>query len=515
MNLFNVVPEKLFSVLASPLKEYYSDILFLIYDQYMLTSFSIEREVIVDIISDYIEGRLDNAAFNTGLDNEIWEESLQDASGIRDRASFILRKLEVTGWITVETYSNYQQYINLNDYAIKILDALDKVRKNYRVEYQGYVYATYTLLYSEEANRQSNIALEKAYEQTEQLISGLKSLNHNIKRYTERVFQQKKPQEILKLHFEDYKNEIIDKSYHRLKTSDNVSRYRPKITSRISKWYNDDKWVLAVAAEEVKRERFKEIDEAKRDIYRRLDFIRQSYDNMDGLLDEIDRRNGQYADASYMQLRYMLNSSRNVEGQILEIMKYISKQITEGKAGRWDYLDEAAERLFSFYTQNFIDNESIYKPHEAARIHQSGELDVFEISEQKKKESIRKIRERLQNRMTREKINEYILQKLGDRDSMKAHELGIEGIDDFLKLIYAAVYSRSRLVDYSVDFQGEYVETGHESYRYKDVEIKNRRRKRVQNEPSGEVRSFRTQGEGRIRENFEQIAFDNIFNQKK
>lgn len=515
MNLFNIVPEKLFSVLASPLKEYYSDILFLIYDQYMLTSFSIEREVIIDIISDYIEGRMDNTTFSTGLDDEIWEESLQDASGIRDRASFILRKLELTGWITVETYSNYQQYINLNDYSIRILDALDKVRKNYRAEYQGYVYATYTLLYSEEANRQSNIALEKAYEQTEQLISGLKSLNHNIKRYTEKVFQQKRPQEILKLHFEEYKSEIIDKSYHRLKTSDNVSRYRPKITGRISRWYNDDKWVLAVAAEEVKRDKFRELDDAKRDIYRKLDFIRQSYENMDGLLDEIDRRNGQYADASYMQLRYMLNSSRNVEGQILEIMKYVSKLLTVGKAGRWDYLDDEAGRLFSFYTQNFIDAESIYKPHEAARVHQAVELDDFGLSEQKKKESVQKIREKLQNRMTREKINEYILHKLGEKDSIKAHELGIEAIDDFLKLIYAAVYSRSKLVDYSVDFQGEYVESGQESYRYKDVEIKSKGRKRVQHEPSTEIRSFRAKREGRIREDSEQIALGNLLDQKE
>ncbi len=150
----------------------------------MLTSFSIEREVIIDIISDYIEAKQDNDFFNSTLEDEIWNESLQDSNTARDRASFVLRKLENHGWIIVETYSNYQQYINLNDYSIKILDTLDKVRKNYQAEYQGYVYATYTLLYSEEA--------------------------------------KKKPQDILKLHFEDYKKEIIDRSYHRLKTSDNV-----------------------------------------------------------------------------------------------------------------------------------------------------------------------------------------------------------------------------------------------------------------------------------------------------
>lgn len=515
MNLFSVIPEKLFTVLSSPLKEFYSDILFLIYEQYMLTNFSIEREVIIDIISDYIDAKQDNDFINTTLEDEIWNESLQDSNTARDRASFVLRRLESHGWITIETYSNYQQYINLNDYSIRILDALDKVRKNYQAEYQGYVYATYTLLYSEEANKQGNLALEKAYEQTEQLISGLKSLNHNIKRYTQKIYSQKKPQDILKLHFEDYKSEIIDRSYHRLKTSDNVSRYRPKIVSRISKWYNDDQWVSNAAALEVKRERFKDIDEAKKDMYRRLDFIRQSYENMDNLLDEIDRRNGQYADASFMQLKYMLNTSRNIEGQILEILKYIAELIISKESGRLDYMPEEFERIFSMYSQAFFDMDSLYKPREAARIHVPEQLDYIEINEEKKKESIERIKQKMQNRMVREKINDYVMDKLGDNDSITAQEMGVESIDDFLKLIYAAVYSRSKLVDYTIIFEGEQVETGEEGYRYKNVEIKKKRGKRKENEPTGKVFGTFTKREGRVHADYEQTTINNISNQKE
>ena len=515
MNLFSVIPEKLFSVLSSPLKEFYSDILFLVYEQYMLTSFSIEREVMIDIISDYIETKQDNDFFNSSLEDEIWNESLQDSNTARDRASFVLRKLESHGWITIETYSNYQQHINLNDYSIKILDILDKVRKNYQAEYQGYVYATYTLLYSEEASKQGNIALEKAYEQTEQLISGLKSLNHNIKRYTEKIYSQKRPQDILKLHFEDYKKEIIDRSYHRLKTSDNVSRYRPKIVSRISKWYNDDKWVTEIGSQEVKRERFKNIDDAKADIYRRLDFIRQSYQNIDNLLDEIDRRNSQYADASFMQLKYMLNTSRNIEGQILEILKYLAELIISKESGRLDLLPEMMERLFSIYSQAFFDMDSLYKPRDAARIHVPEQLNYVEISEEKKKEAIIKIKEKMQNRMVREKINEHIMDKLGDKDSITAQEMGIECLDDFLKLIYAAVYSRSKLVDYTMVFEGGHVETGEEGYRYKNVEIKNKRRKVKKDEPTGQVYGVAAKGQGRIYESFEQTTLSDLHNKKE
>ncbi|TEB07679.1 hypothetical protein Psch_01234 [Pelotomaculum schinkii] len=300
-------------------------ILFKIYDQYLLTSLGMERDVVIDVIVDYIEENWEEEGqFAGALDDEIWDESLDNPAGFRDRAAFVLRKLESCGWLSTETYNNYKQYVNINDYAITILDTLDKVRKNRQAEYQGFVYATYTLLYAEDVERQASLALEKAFEQTEQLLNGLKSLNHNIKRYIERVLAEKQPKDILKIHFEDYKQEILDRSYHRLKTSDNVFRYRPKIIKRINKWYHDPAWVTATAAQEVERGRQASQAEAEKEIYHRLDYIRQTYTGMDEILEEIDRRNVQYANASFLQLKYILNSSKDLEGQLLEILKYLA-----------------------------------------------------------------------------------------------------------------------------------------------------------------------------------------------
>lgn len=137
VNLFAVIPERFFSVLASPLKQDYAAILFRIYDQYQLTTFGMERDVVIDLIVDYIEQK--DGFFEQALADEIWEESLDTPAGPRERAAFILRKLEATGWVVSEVYSNYVQYISLPDYAIKILDVLDKIRRHRQVEYQGYV----------------------------------------------------------------------------------------------------------------------------------------------------------------------------------------------------------------------------------------------------------------------------------------------------------------------------------------------------------------------------------------
>lgn len=472
VRLFDVIPEKLFSVLASPLKEDYAAILFRIYEQYLLTTFGIEREVLVDIIVDYIEEKEENELFGQALDDEIWEDSLDNPTGARDRAAFVLRKLESTGWLTVETYSDYKQYITLNDYAIRLLEALDKIRENRQAEYQGYVFATYTLLHSDEAERQGNLALEKAYEQTEQLINGLKSLNHNIKRYIERVMAQKEPGEILRLHFQDYKKEIIDRSYHRLKTSDNVSRYRPRIVKRVNQWLNESAWVNRAADLDVRRERYPDRDTAVKELYRRMDYIRQSYLTMDSLLEEIDRRNAQYANASFLQLKYILNSSKNTEGQLMDILKHLAGLRTGEDLRAADPLPGALAPLFSVFSQSYLDAGSLYTARENSKNHRPEEISLAAgPGEEQRAKRLQRYREMLARRMTREKINQFVMEKLDGRSEITAAELGVEEIEDFIRLIYVAAYAPSRLAGYRVDFATAQRVMADDRFDFKNIKI--------------------------------------------
>lgn len=477
MNLFDVIPDNFFSVLSSPLKVLYADIIFLIYKQYLLVNFGLKRELVTDIIIEYLEDHAEDNTLQEALTDEIWEESFDSTQEIRSRANFIIRKLEQTGWIMLETYSNYEEYINITDYAIRVIDTLEKIRSNYQAEYQGYVYATYSLLYSREADRQGHIALEKAFEQTTELIQGLKSLQHNIKRYIERVIDEKEPQEILKLHFDEYKVEILDKSYHRLKTSDNVSKYRPQILRKINEWYHNRDWINQVALANVKREYQTDLEQARDEVLRQLDYIRQSYLNMDDLLEEIDRRNTRYANTSFLQLKYLLNSSRDVEGQLTDILAHLAEILAGEESNRDDDLPEYMAGLFSIFSQSFIDNESLYKPREISKNHHPQEItSLTGVDEKVKEESRQKLRQEFARRMTRKKINKFVLERMGENDELRARELVIENQDDFIKLIYAAAYSPSSSVDYRVDFTGERVTDDNQRYAFKNILFKKKRR---------------------------------------
>ena len=73
------------------------------------------------------------------------------------------------------------------------------------------------------------------------LITGLKSLNANIKRYIDELTKHSTVAEIMDALLNDYYTNVVDKAYHRLLTSDNVSKFRPEIIERMLSDHNEIK----------------------------------------------------------------------------------------------------------------------------------------------------------------------------------------------------------------------------------------------------------------------------------
>ncbi|MDI6601331.1 MAG: DUF5716 family protein [Thermoanaerobacteraceae bacterium] len=453
MNLFSRIPDRFFSILSSPLKEFYSDILFFIYDEYSISAMGVKREDCVRIITSYIE-----EVESDSLDTELMEDIGEAAQSPRDRASMVLRKLEDTGWIEIETFTDYTQYVNLTDYAIKILDVLKKIRDGYEEEFQGYVFDTYNNLYSEGADKHPDIILEKVYDSTYSLINNLKSLYSSIKTYTERILEEKEASEVLSSHFIDYKSEVIDKSYHRLKTSDNVSKYRVRILRKISDWERNNKLLDRIAKGMVERERYKSIDDAKEGIIKTLNFIQEGYRDMGRLMEEIDKRNAQYTRASLNQVRHALYSNRDTRGQLAEVLAWLSGYIKGNDVNFKDPPPEEIDAVHSIYSQGYIDDSSLYKPRKTIRVPQFEVIEGFELDEALKNEKVISIKEKMQKSLTRDRVNAFVMDVLKERASIRASEMDIKSVEDFIRLIYIFAFSQSKRVGYRVDILDERVE---------------------------------------------------------
>lgn len=477
MDLFAVLPDRFFTVLASPGRHVYAHLLFLLYDFFRDEPFGIARDLFLDAAAAYLEEAgvpadlLDEGEAGPAGVQEAGTTGVLESGAARLKAAAVLRRLQETGWVTVEVRADYEEFVNLTDHAIQVLEVLDRIRTGRRPEYAGYVYATYSILLEAERGdpAQAAIALDQAADRTEALLRELKSLFHNIQRHTARVLAQRAPREVLALHFEEYKAQILDRSYHRLKTTDNVSRYRPRILAVVRRWLADEAWLQQVAAEWAAR-RGLDPAAARAEVVERLRRIRAAYEGMDDLLEAIDRKNAQYARASLEQVRYLLASSQDLAGQIARLIAAAAPGVRDGEAG----LPEGWERLFNLHTVALLDPGSLWRPRQARMPHRPRELDADPVPEDRRQAAQRRAALRLLRRITPERVRRWVEERLGDRGEARASELGIASVEDWLYLIYTAAYSTRRDPGYRVEFGGPEVTAAGGRFRFRDFVVRRR-----------------------------------------
>ena len=438
--LFNIIPDNFFSPLSSQNRLVYWECLCTLFATMgAQLSFGIEREVLVSDLQFYFEQ--DQAA----------EFSEDEMNGLdpRKKANEMLRLLERYGWIEVETDKSYVQRVNFHDYAVKILKTLLEISDGKRVEYQGYIYTIYSLVRSDTDH--PAVVLMQVRDNTDMLITGLKNLNSNIKHYIDELTKHKSVAEIMNALFNDYITNIVDKAYHRLLTSDNVSKFRPEIIDRLDSW-SKSKNYIGKTAEELASIREISKEDAEELVYQTIHEIVEAFHGMDDILAEINQKNTQYQRAAINRARFLLTGSEDIRGQLKEILLYIGERMDEcqlelGGVYELEYMDD----LVRLYSASFIDENSFYSPVEGKKEFNPQEIEIMETDMELRQKKLRKMTEKMRRILSPERINEYVGVQLGNRDEMRASELTLESVDDFMKLIYVRLYGTRKNMRYSIE----------------------------------------------------------------
>ena len=337
--MFHIIDERFFVPLASPNKLVYWECickLFSVMDHQL--SFGVDRDVVVEELQYYFE-QTQAADFD--------EEEFQGKNA-RDKANWMLRKLENYGWIDIETDKSYVQRVNFKEYAVKIIKTLLEIAEGKQIEYQGYIYTIYSLVRGTTDN--PGIVLLSIVENTDMLITGLKNLSSGIKHYIDELTKYKTPAEIMDVLFNDYIENIVDKAYHRLLTSDNVSKFRPEIIERLESKSHSKAYVEKAGAELAS---IREIapEEAEELVYHYIHQVIDAFQNMDEILAEINRKNTQYQRAAINRAKFYLIGGEDVRGQIKDILSEMNEKINRenmdlGGIYRIEFLDDLI-RIYS------------------------------------------------------------------------------------------------------------------------------------------------------------------------
>ena len=456
--MFHILQGNFFVPLSSPNRIVYWECICKLFStmEHQL-SFGVERDVLVDELEYY---------FDQTQAADMEEDEFQ-ALDSRGKANSMLRKLEFYGWIEVETDKSYVQRVNFKEYAVKIMKTLLEIAEGKQIEYQGYIYTIYSLVRSNTDH--PGIVLLQILENTDMLITGLKNLNSNIKHYIDELTKHRTVAEIMDALFNDYITNIVDKAYHRLLTSDNVSKFRPEIIERLES-KSRNKTYVAKAAQEIAGIREISVEEGQELVYRYLHEIIEAFRNMDDILMEINQKNTQYQRAAINRARFLLSGDEDVRGQLKEILLGLNEAVNEeqmdlGGIYRIEFLDG----LIRLYGSSVMDSNSLYSPTEGRKEFVPQELVAEEPDLLLRQEKMRRITEKMQRILSPEKIGKYVDSQLGDNLEMRAAQFPLENVEDFIKIIYIRLYGQRKNMNYTVESLKE-TEAG--GYRFKDFVIR-------------------------------------------
>jgi hypothetical protein len=347
--LFSTLPGNFFSPLVGANREHYGALLVLYYRLFQENARGLEREQVIRSFTEYLglyrnvladEGADDlpaGEAENSGAAGEADEKTPEldfdfsppdknrdgerrdgegrdgkdqggegrDGSGstgeaaagrgLSDRAlaNLFLRRLVHTGWLSEETLSDYSRVINITPHGRPFFEALARVEEGLKTEYESHVVAIYSLLCGDAVEENGHYAVLNAHGSTQTLIDSLKVLSQSIKGHYDRLTAGTAApgiSDILHLHYDLYAADILDGAYKRLKTSDNLSRYRPKIIKKVGDLLANEAWLNESARKLSRNNSLPQADNQRR-LRTMLEDIRDTLRAVDPLLEDIDRRN--------------------------------------------------------------------------------------------------------------------------------------------------------------------------------------------------------------------------------
>lgn len=456
--MFQVLSENFFVPLSSPNKTVYWECICKLFSvmKHQL-SFGVEREVLVDELQYY---------FEQSVSADIVEEDFSGADS-RGKANGILRRLEYYGWIEIETDKSYVQKVNFKEYSVRLMKTLLEIEGGKQIEYQGYIYTIYSLVRG--TTDHPGVVLLQILENTDLLITGLKNLNSNIKHYIDELTRHSTVAEIMDALFNDYITNIVDKAYHRLLTSDNVSKFRPEIIERLES-KSRNKTYIEKASLEIAGLQEINLDTAKEQVYLYLHEVIEAFRNMDDILNEINQKNTQYQRAAINRAKFLLSGNEDIRGQLKDILLGMNEVINAEKMELGRIYEIAfLEQLIRIYSCNFLDESSFYSPIEGKKEFMPQQMQRKEPDMELRQEKMRHMMEKMQKILSPGKIDEYVNNYMENKEEILATELPLSNVEDFVKIIYVRLYGQRKNMKYRIETTEEKEVNG---FRFKDFRIR-------------------------------------------
>ncbi len=457
MDIFDLIPDNFFSILSSKNKRLYVACLietFRIYENGSILG--TDKKMLADELAHFLEHH-ESYRYDSSEDEKIDEidEDIEEAKNSkRSLAYYVLRKFEECGWIYIDVDNDYQEILNFTDAGITIMEALMQINPNYenssynndfyddndyqpyryhQSDYNGYIYTIYCLL-TNPIIEDYAVVCQEVYRNTRLLIRSLRKLDSRMKDYISQVVETTEIKDLI-TKLIDYKSELIDGSYLKLKTGDNINKYRLPIVSKLEEFEQNDN-IMYVISNSYKGH-FQSADDAYKKAYRVLDEMIDIFNSLDEFISEIDFKNKKYIDSTIGKIKFLLTEDDNITGKINTILRYIKLQ---NKHGHIDSAIQTCQSLFTLrQVKTYNQESSLYTPRGkySRNLNQSLDLSEFEFTD-----DAQTFLKEYSLPYSEESIARFVKSRQYDGQIRASHIVKFStDIDEVMMLIYTLMYA--------------------------------------------------------------------------
>lgn len=356
MDVFNIIPSNFFGLLAGKNRRLYVNCLlelFRVYEQGSILG--MDKEIARQAIVDYLDINPIDQAIEDDEEDVDWTN--------RDRANQILRRLEKLEWIDIDVNNNYEEILNFRDYAITIIEALKDISSDSFYEdfeddgheFRGYIYTSYTLLNSDFG--EYAMVLDQVYKNTLAFVREIRKLDSRLKYYIHSIIENSEIKDLINL-LVNYKTELMDKAYRRLKTSDNINKYRSSIIKQLE-IIQEDAYIMELLAKDHLVKAHNNYDLAMMKVNKKIDDIIDIYNSVSYIIDEIDNKNKIYVNSTIAKIKFLLSDDENVISKLTKILRFTGETIKDNKTKK---ALATIQPMFTLSTYLQVSKDSLYTP---------------------------------------------------------------------------------------------------------------------------------------------------------
>lgn len=446
MQLRFEIPDRFWGLFRSVNRDVYIEALMAINEEYQYNNYFLTKEICIQILSDFYAKK----RIRLQREEEETEFDMRETPSQR-----ILNWLLKAGWLKkIEDYNTLATHIVIPDYAAIFIEAFERLNSD-EDETEVYIQNVYATLFSFRNDSRAGISmLRTALVNTRRLNKALQDMLHNMDKFFGRLLEQKSYSDLLREHLEGYVEEIVQKKYHILKTSDNFYIYKTDIKKCLREMRDDEEWLEQI------RKRAKLMGDNQEDVLDLIEMIERGFDDIEHRISNMDKEHTKYVRATVTRLNYLLSGETDTKGLVIQLLNRLSQANAE------ELLAKTGAKM-NLSLLEMISEQSLYKRRKGRKDFIS-QMAVEEETQDLNREDVLKLN-RIQMRYSKKQIEEFLESHMQD-EMMDTSKLDVTDEETFEKLILAYDYSTRRNSRYeAVEEEPEMIENG--QYRYPSLKF--------------------------------------------